>query len=182
MDDKLSLVAIAGSLRSGSYNKFALKNLKLLAPSNVTIEIIDLNNIPFMNEDLEENGLPEPVEQLKEKTANADGLIIASPEYNNFFSGVTKNAIEWLTRGNNNTLSDKPVAVITASNGYFGGTRAQLQLRTLLSVVGAKFMGKQMVSIANAGEKFDKEGMIIDKRDKKHLVDFLESFMIYIQT
>src|SRR5262245_54822066 len=95
----LRLIGIAGSLRRGSYNAALLRAAAERAPAGTEVEIATIAGIPLYNADVErEQGVPEPVVALQQRIASADGLIIATPEYNNSLPGVLKNAIDWLTR------------------------------------------------------------------------------------
>jgi hypothetical protein len=117
------ILAISGSLRERSYNRALLRAAEELAPAGVKIEEFDLSPIPFYDGDVEAAGDPASVVALRAAVAEADGVLIATPEYNRGTSGVLKNAIDWLSRpALASVLRWKPVAVIGASTGR-GGTR-----------------------------------------------------------
>lgn len=92
------VVGIAGSLRVGSYNRALLRTAQELQPPLLRIEIQDLADIPLYNEDVERAGAPESVARLRSVVTNADGLLIATPEYNYGVPGVLKNTVDWLSR------------------------------------------------------------------------------------
>ena len=94
----MDIAAFAGSLRATSYNRGLLRAAAELAPVDVAIEILDLAAIPLFNQDLERTGLPETVANLRKRVRDADGLLIATPEYNHTIPGVLGNTIDWLTR------------------------------------------------------------------------------------
>src|SRR5690625_5784144 len=96
--DNITILAFAGSLRKDSYNKALLRAAKKLAPKEMKIEFFDLEGIPFFSEDVEAEGDPDYVTQFKEAIRKADGLLIATPEYNYGMSSATKAAIEWASR------------------------------------------------------------------------------------
>jgi chromate reductase len=128
MKKPITILGFAGSLRKGSYNKALLRAAVELAPSDVRIEVFDLEGIPVFNQDLEEHP-PKRVREFKAKIRAADALLIATPEYNYSVPGVLKNAIDWASRPyGDNAFEDKPVALMSASNGMLGGARAQYQL------------------------------------------------------
>jgi chromate reductase, NAD(P)H dehydrogenase (quinone) len=127
------MVGIAGSLRVASYNRGLLRAAQDVAPAGMTITICDLAPIPLYNADVEAQGDPLPVAELKAAVREADALLIAVPEYNYGVSGVLKNTIDWLSRPpGRSVLHQKPAALMGASPGMAGTARAQLQLRQVL--------------------------------------------------
>ena len=109
------ILSFVGSLRAGSYNRLLLRAAAEEAPEEMTIEIFDLAPIPLYNEDLEVGDGPEPVARLKEAIARADGVLIATPEYQHGISGVLKNALDWASRpAGRSVLRGKPVATMGA--------------------------------------------------------------------
>src|ERR1041384_3685194 len=126
----LSFLAVAGSLRRGSYNRGLIRAAIELAPSGTTVTQWDLDEIPLFNADLEALGDPVPVAAFKQAIASADALVIATPEYNHCVPGVLKNAIDWASRpARRSVLTDLPVAIMGASSGGGGTARAQAHLR-----------------------------------------------------
>src|SRR5262245_44893247 len=125
-DAVTTIIGIAGSLRSGSFNMALLRAAAAAAPPAARIEIASIRGIPLYDGDLEtEQGVPEPVQTLKDRIASADGLLLVTPEYNNSIPGVFKNAIDWLSRPSKDisrVFGDKPVAMMGATPGP-GGTR-----------------------------------------------------------
>src|SRR3954466_11967441 len=120
-----TIIGIAGSLRMASFNAALLRAAAHAAPAGARLEIASIRDIPLYDEDLEEQrGIPLAVQQLKERIARADGLVLATPEYNESLPGVLKNAIDWLSRPSNDmarVFGDRPVALMGASSGR-GGT------------------------------------------------------------
>src|SRR5262245_65356032 len=94
----LTVLAFAGSLRRGSYNRALVRAAQEVAPPGMAIEIFEIAGIPLYNGDVEAAGDPEPVARFKQAIRAADGLLIATPEYNHGVPGVTKNAIDWASR------------------------------------------------------------------------------------
>ena len=147
-----TIVGLAGSLRRTSFNAGLLRAAAELAPSGTTIEIASIREIPLYDGDVEREGLPVPVHALKERIAAADGLLLATPEYNNSVPGVLKNAIDWLSRPlATSPLRNKPAAVIGASTGMFGAVWAQAELRKVLRAVGARVIDREL-PVATADE------------------------------
>lgn len=162
MGEKIKIIGISGSLRRESYNTAALKTASGLLPENAELEIADISKIPFFNEDVEAQGEPAAVKELKEKISGADAVLIATPEYNYSISGVLKNTIDWLSRGETKPLAGMPLAIISASKGIFGGVRAQNHLRQICVILDAKPLNKPEVFIMSAHNKFDSEGKLKD--------------------
>jgi chromate reductase len=170
------ILGFAGSLRAGSYNHLLLRAAAEEAPEEMTIEIYDLAPIPLYNADLEVEGDPEPVARFKEAIARADGVLIATPEYNHGISGVLKNALDWASRpGGRSVLRGKPVATMGASTSQVGTARAQMQLREILVYVQADTVAVPEVLVAHADQKFDDEGRFTDEAGRRVMRQLLEN-------
>ena len=135
----MRILGLSGSLRRGSHNTSLLRAAAELLPSGVSLEVFDdLRDLPHYDADLDGPDAPEVAVRLREALDDADGVLIATPEYNGSIPGVLKNLLDWASRPfPGNCLLDKPVAVIGASTGYFGGAWAQADLRRVLTVIGA---------------------------------------------
>lgn len=177
MDGHVNIVGFAGSLRRGSYNKAALRAAGELLPDSASLEIIDLTPIPFFNEDVEAEGIPPAVAAFKEKIASADALLIATPEYNFSVPPVLKNALDWASRGNDSPLNGKPLAIISASPGMFGGARAQYHLRQVCVSVNLLPLNKPEVFIMSAHTKFDEQGNLIDDHSRNSIAKLLQALV-----
>lgn len=169
---QIKLIAISGSLRKGSYNSNAVRFLQKELPENVSLELLDISQVPLLNEDDEKKPLPESVLNLKDKIAEADGVIFATPEYNYSIPPALKNAIDWASRGKN-LWSDKPVAIFSASLGMLGGSRVQSHLRQVALCLNMRALNKPEVFIGSAHTKFDKEGNLTDATTQ----DFLKRLL-----
>src|SRR4030065_1292181 len=129
MNKPVNILGFAGSLRKNSYNKALLRAAMELLPTDAKLEIFDLEGIPPFNQDFETQ-MPEKVKEFKAKIKEADGTLIATPEYNYSIPGVLKNAIDWASRPHgDNAFDGKPVAIMGASVGMLGTDRAQYDLR-----------------------------------------------------
>src|ERR1700687_3415166 len=128
MGKPVLLLGIAGSPRSASYNRAALRAATQLVPEGATVEIIELDGIPAFNQDAEQNP-PAKVIELKKRIREADAILIVTPEYNYSIPGVLKNAIDWASRPyGHSAWSGKPAAMMGASPGMLGTARAQYPL------------------------------------------------------
>ncbi|MEV0055925.1 NAD(P)H-dependent oxidoreductase [Saccharopolyspora shandongensis] len=175
--DRLRALGVAGSLRTGSYNRALLRAAVELSPPAMTIEPFELDHIPLFNYDVEQRGDPEPVARFKHAIADADALLIATPEYQQGVPGVLKNALDWASRPpGKSVLQDKPVAIIGASPGMTGTARAQTQLRQTLAYNNCPTLMRPEVLVARAHEKFDAEGRLTDEDAIKFLRELLVAF------
>lgn len=182
MDKKVvKIIGFTGSLRKGSYNKAALRAAQALMPEGSELELVDLAGIPFLNEDVEAAGIPQPVEAFKQKLAEADGLLISTPEYNYSIPPVLKNALDWASRGKETPLYGKPLAIMSASPGMFGGARAQYQLRQVCVCVNLLPLNKPELMIAAAHTKVSAEGVLEDERSLKGIRELLEALILNIR-
>ena len=170
----MQLLGISGSLRSGSFNTALLRAAQELAPADMKIEIVRLHDIPPYDGDVEAAGDPEPVRALKQAIADADALLIATPEYNRGIPGVLKNAIDWASRPPRHSVLDaKPVALVGASTGIGGTANAQEQLRQALAFPGAQTMPDPHVLVGRARDKFDEGGTLTDETTRRELHQLL---------
>jgi chromate reductase, NAD(P)H dehydrogenase (quinone) len=128
----ITLLAISGSLRTASLNTALLRAAQELAPAEAQVVLHPLRDVPFYDGDLEQAGPPVPVLRLRRAVEDADGLLLASPEYNHSTTGVLKNAIDWLSRGPDSPLDRLPTALLSAAGGS-GGAGAQAHLRDILA-------------------------------------------------
>ncbi len=160
--NKLNIVGISGSLRMGSYNTRVLQNIKELFSNEINLEIVDISGLPLYNEDIDEKNV-ESVMILKEKIANSDGVIIATPEYNFSIPGVLKNALDWVSKGDVKPLNDKKVAILSASLGFLGGSRVQYHLRQVLLCLNSDVIRGPEVFIGSVYNKIDENGKLIDE-------------------
>src|SRR5438128_10213156 len=169
----ISVLAICGSLRAGSYNKAALRTAIELKPPGMAIETGDIGSIPLYNEDLRAQGFPPPVETLRRQIAPADALLFVTPEYNYSMSGVLKNAIDWASRPPDQPFAGKPCAIIGAAAGMAGSARAQYDLRRSCVFLDMHPLNKPEVLIGQAQTKFDAEGNLLDEVAKNLIRDLM---------
>jgi chromate reductase len=160
----LQILAISGSLRSGSYNTALLRAVRERAPATLTIEIITPKGLPLYNGDEETAiGIPQSVQELAEKIRAAQALMISTPEYNFSIPGGLKNLTDWVSRVKQQPFKHKPVGVMGASGGAIGTARSQYHLRQNLLGVEAITMPKPEIFVANSKAKFDASGQLTDQ-------------------
>ena len=172
-----NVVGFAGSLRGGSYNRALLRAATELAPSALHIVIHELDGIPLYNGDVEAAGAPSSVVELRDAIRTAEGLLIATPEYNHGAPGVLKNTIDWLSRPpRDSVLNGKVAAVMGASPGMTGTARGQSQLRQAFVFTNTYALLQPEVLVGRAHEKFDADGRLVHQPTRDVLATFLERF------
>ena len=177
MTDTLRILGIAGSLRAGSFNRSLLRAAVERAPEDMTIEVFDLAAVPLYNGDVEAAGDPPGVAAFKQAIAAADGVLMATPEYNHGVPGVMKNAVDWASRPPREApLEGKPVGLIGASTGITGTARGQSQLRQAFEFTNSYCMPQPELLMFKAHEKFDAEGKLIDEQTAEFLEKYLVAF------
>jgi chromate reductase, NAD(P)H dehydrogenase (quinone) len=167
------VLGICGSLRKSSYNRAALRAASELLPDGMSLILAEIADIPLYNEDVRQAGFPPPVQRLREAIAAADALLFATPEYNYSVSGVLKNAIDWASRPPDQPFNGKPVAVMGASAGLWGTSRAQYHLRQSCVFLNMLPINKPEVLIAQAQNKFDAEGRLTDQTTRDLIAQLL---------
>ena len=174
--DPLRILGLCGSLRRGSLNRAALRAAQEIAKGDMEITLFDLAPIPLYNEDLRAQGYPPAVTDLRAHIAEADGVLIATPEYNYSIPAVLKNAIDWASRPPDQPFNGKPVAIMGASPGRTGTARAQYHLRQCFVFLNAHVLNKPELMIAGANRLFDDDGKLVDQETREHIVKLLAGF------
>ena len=178
------ILGISGSLRAASFNTALLRTIEALALPGVELEIATLHGIPLYDGDLEvREGMPAAVLAMKEKLAAADGVLLATPEYNNGIPGVFKNAIDWLSRPANDIprlFGDRPFAVISASPGGFGTILAQNAWLPVLHTLGTRTFHGSRFMLSRAHTLIGADGLLQDEKARSQLADFVARYAAFI--
>ena len=174
------VLGVSGSLRRGSFNTAALRAAQELAPAGMTIETFDIAPIPLYNEDVRQQGFPPPVEELRRRIKQADGLLIVTPEYNYSIPGVLKNAIDWASRPPEQPFDGKPIPLMGASPGALGSARAQYHLRQCFLFLNAHLLNRPELMITQAATKFDADGKLTDQPTRDLVAALLTAFKAWI--
>ncbi len=176
------VVAFAGSLRRNSFNRALVRAAEELAPEGLRIEAIEIGGLPFYNADVELEGDPPAVASFKASLQSADGVLIATPEYNDGMPGVLGNALDWGSRlPGRSPLVGKPVAVMGASPSQTGTARAQLHLRQILNHVQARILPPPELLVALAHQRFDADLRLTHEPTQAVLKQLLERFVRWIE-
>jgi chromate reductase len=177
----MRVLAISGSLRQDSYNTQLLRAAQELGPESAEIELFEgIEDLPPYNQDVQDDGAPLAVEDLRRRLAEADAVLIATPEYNGSIPGVLKNALDWASRPwPDNALRNKPVAVVGASTSAYGGIWAQAELRKVLGIIGARVV-EGGVAVAHAPERFV-DGTLVDPEHREQLGELLRDLAAQVE-
>lgn len=176
------IAAISGSLRKDSLNSALLRACVAASPDGVDVVTGSIRDVPLYDGDLEAaEGLPDAVVALKALVAEADGLLIVTPEYNNSLPGVLKNAIDWMSRGGDMkaVFGEKPVAVIGASPGGFGTVLAQTAWLPVIKALGATPWTGGRLMVSRAHTLFDTQGVLTDEKTQGEIAGFMAGFAAF---
>lgn len=180
-DARLRVVAFAASLRHGSFNRALLGAAQQLVPPDMTIVPIEIGDLPFYNADVEAEGDPPAVVAFKASLRDADGVLIATPEYNNGIPALLTNAVDWGSRfPGSSPLAGKPVALMGASPSQVGTARAQLHLRQILEHAEARILPPPELLVARAHERFDTDLRLTHEGTRQVLAALLRRFVRWI--
>jgi chromate reductase, NAD(P)H dehydrogenase (quinone) len=180
-----TIIGIAGSLRRGSYNGMLLRAAAEAMPAGTTLEIASIRDIPLYDADLEAaQGVPQAVQQLKDRIAAADGLLIATPEYNNSMPGVLKNAIDWVSRPSADiprVFRGLPLGFVGATPGMGGTLLSQAAWLPVWRILGVLPFFEGRVIVSGAAKVFDDSGRIADPATDARVREYVAAFAAFVQ-
>ena len=170
----LRILGLSGSLRRESHNTGLLRAVAKTLPPGAELEVYDgLRELPPYDADLDVEPADPAVARLRETIAAADGVVIATPEFNGSIPGALKNALDWASRPfPDSALRGKPVAVIGASTGLFGAVWAQAETRKVLGVIGADVIDREL-PIGQADSAFADDGGLVDGEQRAALSELV---------
>lgn len=177
----LEIGVLEGSLRRQSLSRAFAKNIKKLAPHNISVKTLpSCGDLPLFNQDLLDEKIPDSVSALETALLGSQGILIVTPEYNWSIPGVLKNAIDWASRLKSNPLQSKPVAIWTVAPGLLGGARAHESIRHILHSQNMHILAKPEVQISSASTKINlSDGKIKDATTEEFLKSHLKLFSEY---
>jgi chromate reductase, NAD(P)H dehydrogenase (quinone) len=172
------VLGISGSLRANSFNTALLRAAADLLPSGTELELFEgLGEIPPYSEETDIEPPPVAVARFRAAVDQADAVLIATPEYNGSLPGQLKNALDWGSRPRAAAAFEgKPVAVIGASPGLFGGVWAQADTRRILGIMGAKVLEHEL-PVAQVQDRFDADGALADEEIAQALKEILDELV-----
>jgi NAD(P)H-dependent FMN reductase len=178
------VLGISGSLRRGSYNSALLRAATGLMPQEATLEVASIRGVPLYDGDVEAQGIPASVSQLKEAVVAADGVLLVTPEYNNSIPGVFKNVIDWLSRppaDARRVFGGRRFAIIGASPGAYGTTLSQSAWLPVMRTLGVQLWTGGRLMVARANTLFDESGTLKDATTEEALKQFLLGYVTYLR-
>jgi chromate reductase len=169
------ILGISGSLREASHNSALLRAAATQLPPGVSLDVYDeLREIPPYDADIDVEPADPTVSRFREAIGRADGVLIATPEYNGSMPGVLKNALDWASRPfPDNALRGKPVAVIGASTGLFGAVWSQAETRKVLGIIGADVIDQEL-PVGLAEGAFADDGGLLDSDQRAALAELVD--------
>ena len=165
-----NIIGIVGSFRKESFNRKLMNAFIERVPEGAVLEVAEIRDLPFFDEDVEQSAFPEVANAFKAKIEAAHAVIIAAPEYNRNIPGVLKNAIDWASRPyGKNSFDRKAVLVIGASTGNIAAALSQYSLKQTMLYLNARLVGQPEFFLGVAAEKFDDTGALTDEQTKEHI-------------
>jgi chromate reductase, NAD(P)H dehydrogenase (quinone) len=184
-DDMAKLIGLSGSLRRRPFNTALLRAAAELMPDGAALSVHTVHGIPLYDGDAEAaEDVPRAVTELKEAIAASDGLLLATPEYNNSIPGVLKNAIDWLSRPPSDikrVFGGKPVAILGATPGGFGTVLSQNAWLPVMRTLGTRLWSDGRLPVSHAGDVFDPSGTIVDEKVTEQLERFVHGFVEFVR-
>ena len=170
----IKLLGISGALRAASTNRKLIRDAaRLFGPCDYTEA--DLKMSLYDGDEEAVSGVPEAAQLLARQIAEADAVLIATPEYNKGPSGALKNALDWVSRCDHRPWLDKPVAVMSSAAGISGGVRAQVLLRTYLLPFSARIIAAPEVHVGNCESQFDSNDQLTNESATKALTTLMKN-------
>jgi NAD(P)H-dependent FMN reductase len=176
-----TIIGLSGSLRRLSFNTALLRAAASLMPAGVVLDVRTIHGIPVYNADDDAaQGAPAAVAALKEAITAADGLLLATPEYNHSIPGGLKNAIDWLSRPPSDIkriFGGKPVAIMGVSAGGFGTVLSQAAWLPVMRALGVSLWTGGRLVVSRGGSVFDQDGALTDDAIREQLRTFVTGFV-----
>src|ERR1700749_1921260 len=183
MDRPVNVGVLVGSLRKASFNGMLAKALISLAPPPVKLDIVEIGQLPFYNEDLDIDPPPAPWTAFRQRVKAADAVLFVTPEYNRSVPAALKNALDVGSRPYGSSVWDrKPGAIVSCSPSAIGAFGANHHLRQSLVFLNVPTMQQPEAYVGHADELFDEQGKLVGDGTRKFLQDFLQAFANWVET
>lgn len=176
----MNLLGISGSLREQSFNTALLRAVEKHLNGRVRWTVTDFRAVPLYDGEPATGSAQQAIERFKQDVARADGVLIATPEYNYSVPGGLKNALDWASRpAYESVFRNKPVGVMSVSPGAIGAARAQAHLKVILLGMAAQVFPYPEFALGGAGTKFA-SGELADENTRDRLHKYLADFQAWV--
>ncbi|MDF2604138.1 NADPH-dependent FMN reductase [Sphingomonas sp.] len=178
-----NVAVLVGSLRKASLNRKMANSLAGLAEAELQLNVVEIGDLPFYNEDVEADGPPQTWTTFRTAIAAADAVLFITPEYNRSVPAALKNALDVGSRPYGQSVwNGKPGVVISVSPGAIGGFGANHHLRQSLVFLNVPAMPQPEAYVGGAGTLFDESGQLANEGTRRFLETFLKAFAAWIET
>jgi chromate reductase, NAD(P)H dehydrogenase (quinone) len=175
------IAVLVGSLRKDSYNLKVAKVFQQIAPQSLSLNIIEIGDLPLYNEDIDTDTPPQPYARFRQEIASCSGVIFVTPEYNRGLPAVIKNALDVGSRPYGKSVwSKKPAAVVSVSQGAIGGFGANHQLRQSLVFLDMPTLQQPEAYVGSINTAFDETGKVNEKT-KSFLSLIIDSYAKWVE-
>ena len=183
MEKPIDVCVLVGSLRKASFNGMLAQAMISLAPSSMKLDIVEIGQMPFYNEDLETATPPAPWTAFRQCVKAADAVLFVTPEYNRSVPAVLKNALDVGSRPYGSSVWDrKPGAVVSSSPGAIAAFGANHHLRQSLVFLNVPTMQQPEAYLGHADKLFDEHGKLVGDGTRKFLQQFMQAFANWVET
>jgi chromate reductase, NAD(P)H dehydrogenase (quinone) len=183
MEKPMNVCVLVGSLRKASFNRMLANALMSLAPSSMKLDIVEIGQLPFFNQDLETGSSPAQWTAFRQRVKAADAVLFVTPEYNRSMPAVLKNALDVGSRPYGSSVWDrKPGAIVSGSPGAIGGFGANHHLRQSLVFLNVPAMQQPEVYLSHVDKLFDEHGKFVSDGTGKFLQAFMQAFANWVET
>src|ERR1700709_2068298 len=182
VDRPMNVCVLVGSLRKASFSGMLANALSSLAPSSLQLDIVEIGQLPFYNQDLDTDPAPAPWTAFRERIKAADAVLFVTPEYNRSVPAVLKNALDVGSRPYGSSVWDrKPGAIVSSSPGAIGGFGANHHLRQSLVFLNVPTMQQPEAYLGGAAKLFDENGVMSNDGTRAFLKSFMEAFAAWVE-
>jgi chromate reductase, NAD(P)H dehydrogenase (quinone) len=183
MDRPMNVCVLVGSLRKASFSRMLANALISLAPSSLQLDIVEIGQLPFYNQDLDTDAPPAPWTAFRQRVKAADAVLFVTPEYNRSVPAVLKNALDVGSRPYGSSAWDrKPGAVVSSSPGAIGAFGANHHLRQSLVFLNVPTLQQPEAYISHVDKLFDEHGELVSDGTGKFLQQFMQAFANWAET
>jgi chromate reductase len=183
MEKSMNVCVLVGSLRKASLNGMLANALMSLAPSSMKLEIVEIGQLPFFNQDLETDSTPAQWTTFRQRVKAADAVLFVTPEYNRSVPAVLKNALDVGSRPYGSSVWDrKPGAIVSGSPSAIGAFGANHHLRQSLVFLNVPTMQQPEAYVGHADKLFDEHGKLVNDGTRKFLQEFMQAFANWVET